>query len=133
MALEEMIELDVDSIKVKKRIRNVSAPIESLMESIKQYGLMEPIVIDQHNRLVAGFRRLQACKALGHKQILAKRIEVESDEDFLLLEMEENVCRMPFSDNELEKAKNRLESIRHPNFFVWLWRCIKSLFTPKRK
>ena len=133
MALDQMIEMDIDSIKVKKRIRNSNVPIEPLVESIRQYGLMEPIVVDQYSRLIAGFRRLQACKALGYKQILAKRIEVESDENFLLLEMEENVCRMSFSNEELEKAKKRLEKIRHPNFFVWLWRCIKNFFTGKKK
>lgn len=133
MALENMVELDVDSVKMKKRIRNANVPVEPLMESIKQYGLIEPIVIDQNMRLIAGFRRLQACKALGYKKILARKIEVESDEDFLLLEMEENICRMPFSSEELEHAKKRLEGIRHPNFFVWLWRCIKNFFTGKKK
>ena len=132
MALEDLIEQDIDTIKVKKRIRNSSTLIEPLIESIRQYGLMEPIVIDQNMRLVAGFRRLQACKALGYKKILARKIEIESDEDFLLLEMEENVCRMSFSNEELEKAKKRLESIRHPNYFVWLWRCIKNFFTGKK-
>ncbi len=131
MALEDLIEQDIDTIKVKKRIRNSSTLIEPLIESIRQYGLMEPIVIDQNMRLVAGFRRLQACKALGYKKILARKIEIESDEDFLLLEMEENVCRMSFSNEELEKAKKRLEKIRHPNFFVWLWRWIKKIFTGK--
>ena len=133
MALEDVREQDIDSIKVRKRIRNPNVPIEPLVESIKQYGLMEPVVIDQHLRLIAGFRRLEACKALGYKQILARKIEVESDEDFLLLEMEENVCRMSFSNEELEKAKKRLEKIRHPNFFAWLWRWIKNFFTGKKK
>lgn len=133
MALEDVKEVDIDAIKIGKRIRSASVPIESLVESIKQYGLMEPILLDQHFKLIAGFRRLQACKALGYKTILARVVEVESDEDFLLLEMEENICRMPFSADEMEKAKKQLESIRHPNFFLWLWRCIKNFFTGNKK
>ena len=50
MALEDMLELDIDSVKVKKRIRNSNVPIEPLVESIRQYGLMEPIVVDQNSR-----------------------------------------------------------------------------------
>jgi len=132
MALEDVLELDIDSIKVKKRIRSSDVPVDSLMESIRQYGLMEPIIVDQNMRLIAGFRRLKACRELGNKKILARKVEVESDEDFLLLEMEENVCRMSFSNEELEKAKQRLEKIRHPNFFVWLWKCIKDFFTGRK-
>lgn len=132
MALEDVLELDIDSIKVKKRIRSSDVPVDSLMESIRQYGLMEPIIVDQNMRLIAGFRRLKACRELGDKKILARKVEVESDEDFLLLEMEENVCRMSFSNEELEKAKQRLEKIRHPNFFVWLWKCIKGFFTGRK-
>ena len=68
MAIEN---IDIASIKIKKRVREKTVPIQPLVDSIKKYGLLEPIVIDQNNRLIAGFRRLEACKQLGYKTILA--------------------------------------------------------------
>lgn len=130
MAIEN---IDIASIKIKKRVREKTVPIQPLVDSIKKYGLLEPIVIDQNNRLIAGFRRLEACKQLGYKTILANVVNIENAETFLLLELEENTCRFQFSEDELLKAKKRLEKIRHPNFFVWLWNKILSFFTKKEK
>lgn len=130
MAIES---IDIASIKVKKRIRGSNVSIQPLVESIQKYGLLEPIVIDQNNRLIAGFRRLEACKKLGFTTILANVVSVEDAETFLLLELEENTCRFQFSEEELLKAKKQLEKIRHPNFFVWLWNKIVSFFTRKKK
>ena len=124
-------DVEISSIKVKKRIREKTVPIQPLAESIQKYGLLEPIVIDEKNRLIAGFRRLQACKQLGFQTILANVVSVQDAETFLLLELEENTCRFQFSDEELSKAKKQLERIRHPNFFVWLWNKIVSFFTRK--
>ena len=124
-------DIEISSIKVKKRIREKNVSIQPLVESIQKYGLLEPIVIDQNNRLIAGFRRLEACKQLGYKTILANVVNVEDVEKFLLLELEENICRFQFSEEELLKAKKKLNKIRHPNFFVWLWRKIVSFFTKK--
>lgn len=129
MAIEEVVEINIDSVKVKKRIREKNVSIESLVESIKKYGLLQPIIIDEKRVLIAGYRRLQACKELGCTTILARVVKCEDAESVLLLEMEENVCRIPFSSEELLNAQKRLEKIRHPNFFVWLWRQIKAFFT----
>lgn len=125
--------VDINSIKVKKRIREKTVPIQPLVESIQKYGLLEPIVIDDKNRLIAGFRRLQACKQLGFDTILANIVSIEDAEAFLLLEIEENTCRFQFSEEELAKAKKQLDKIRHPNFFIWLWNKIVSFFTKKEK
>ena len=124
-------DIEISSIKVKKRIREKNVSIKPLVESIQKYGLLEPIVIDQNNRLIAGFRRLEACKQLGYKTILANVVDVDDVEKFLLLELEENICRFQFSEEELLKAKKKLNKIRHPNFFVWLWRKIVSFFNKK--
>ena len=74
---------------------------------------------------------MEACKQLGYKTILANVVDVDDVEKFLLLELEENICRFQFSEEELLKAKKKLNKIRHPNFFVWLWRKIVSFFTKK--
>lgn len=131
MALNNIIELDIAKVKVKKRVREKNEDLELLTESIKKYGLLEPIIVDEKYRLIAGMRRLTACKNLGFNTILANVIKVEDDEMRLLLEMEENICRLQFSEREISKAQNLLYKIRHPNFFVWLWNKIKSFFIRK--
>ena len=39
--------------------------VASLMESIKQVGLINPLTVTNDNRLVAGYHRWEVCKALG--------------------------------------------------------------------
>ena len=129
MAIEEILEIDINSVKVKKRVRGKDVSIDALIESIKRYGLLQPIVVDEKMRLIAGFRRLEACKSLGYSSILARVVKASNDEDLLLLELEENECRVQFSQEELSNAKKRIEKLRHPNFFVWLYRKIKAFFT----
>ena len=62
-----------DSVIVKKRIRRHLGDIEALMESLKKYGQLSPIIIDRGYELIAGFRRLEAAKRLGWKVILHTR------------------------------------------------------------
>jgi ParB family chromosome partitioning protein len=44
------------------RIRKDVGDIAALEKSIANVGLLNPVVIDENNRLVAGYRRLAACR-----------------------------------------------------------------------
>ena len=57
----------IDDIIIKRRIRNSLGDLTYLMESIGKYGLLNPITVTDNLELIAGYRRLQACKALGWK------------------------------------------------------------------
>lgn len=63
--------VNISEIKVKKRVRKDLGDINSLKDSLKRYGLLNPITIDSKNRLIAGERRLEAAKALGWTNINA--------------------------------------------------------------
>ncbi len=52
--------IDIDQIKIKKRIRKNIGDIETLKNSIIKHGLIYPIIIDKNKNLIAGFRRYQA-------------------------------------------------------------------------
>ena len=41
--------------------------IDDLTKSIKDVGLLQPLVVDQKNRVVSGNRRLEAIRVLGDK------------------------------------------------------------------
>jgi ParB family chromosome partitioning protein len=55
----------VAAIRVGKRFRKDLGDLEILARSIKAIGLLHPIVVDRDGNLIAGLRRLRACKALG--------------------------------------------------------------------
>jgi ParB family transcriptional regulator, chromosome partitioning protein len=59
----------ISSIKVGKRHRYELGDIEWLAESIEDIGLLHPITVSEDGVLLAGRRRLAACKQLGWKEI----------------------------------------------------------------
>jgi ParB family chromosome partitioning protein len=65
-------EIDIRSIKVGKRHRRDLGDIDALAASIEDLGLLHPITVDEHGRLLAGARRLAACKRLGLKEVEVK-------------------------------------------------------------
>jgi ParB family chromosome partitioning protein len=61
--------LPLANIRVGKRHRHDMGDIESLAASIEDIGLLHPITVDEDGRLLAGARRLAACKQLDWKEI----------------------------------------------------------------
>ncbi|WP_197030353.1 ParB N-terminal domain-containing protein [Phyllobacterium sp. UNC302MFCol5.2] len=70
--------LPVDAIIVGPRIRNDLGDIDSLAASIATIGLLHPIVISPDGRLIAGERRLRACKKLGLADIPVRVFETSN-------------------------------------------------------
>lgn len=118
----------IKDIKIKKRVRKDLGDLELLKDSIKRYGLMNPITINSQYELVAGHRRLEAMKALGEDSIDAIMVDTKNKLLQLELELEENVQRKPFTDDELLEGFKALEKLRNPSFFAKLFDKIKSLF-----
>jgi ParB family chromosome partitioning protein len=55
----------IDEIIIGERFRRDLGDIDALAQSIADIGLLNPITVDQTGRLLAGARRLAACKRLG--------------------------------------------------------------------
>ena len=55
----------IETIRVKKRVRQNIGDIDALKESLRTYGLLNPITLTKDNELIAGERRLEAAKMLG--------------------------------------------------------------------
>ncbi len=130
------MQIPLDDIRVKRRIREEPEDIEDLMNSMKRYGLMNPITINSENVLIAGRRRLEAARRLGWHMISANVIEATDRVSELEMEIEENTQRSNFTDKELMEAYTRLERLRNPNIFVRIWRAIvaffRAIFSSKR-
>jgi ParB/RepB/Spo0J family partition protein len=73
--------LPIDSIKIGPRFRQDHGDIGELARSIAGIGLLHPIVVSQHGQLLAGRRRLEACKSLRWETIPVTVMEVRDAPD----------------------------------------------------
>ncbi|MEL3899710.1 MAG: ParB N-terminal domain-containing protein [Treponema phagedenis] len=122
------MQVAINDIKVKKRVRKEVDNIEKLAESMKQYGLLNPIILTGDFVLIAGERRLRAAKLLGWQTIEATIFDIENKIHALEIEIEENVQRQDFNDEDLSDAFAQLEKLKNPNVFVRIWETKRSFF-----
>ena len=120
--------VNISEIKIKRRVRKDLGDLEPLKDSLRRYGLLNPVTIDSQYNLIAGERRLAAAKAIGWTSINAVIINNVSPLTKLELELEENNQRKEFTGAELLEGYKRLEKLRNPNFFRRLLNALISLF-----
>jgi ParB family chromosome partitioning protein len=111
------MQIPIQDIIVKKRIRHDMGDIPGLAESMKRYGQINPIMITKNNILIAGGRRLEAAKYLGWKSINAVVADVSEKVTRLEYEIEENIQRQEFSNEEIIQATRELNKLKNPGFF----------------
>lgn len=84
-----------EAIIVKDRVRTDFGNLEELATSIRDEGLLQPPVINQHGELIAGERRLRAMRdVLKLKEIPVIYFETLDDAHLARLEAEENIKRL---------------------------------------
>ena len=120
--------VQIKDIKIKKRVRKDLGNLENLKDSMKIYGLMNPITLNSRYELIAGERRLQSAIQLGWTSINANIIDNLSEAEQLEMEIEENNQRKEFTDAELLEGYKRLQRLRNPNFFYKIYLFFKHLF-----
>lgn len=103
--------IPIDLIQVGTRIRKDLGDINTLANNIKEFGLLFPIIINEENQLLAGERRLAACKQLGYSDIDVLITTTSDAENKLSIEVYENQMRKGFSQEELVNAGIELERI----------------------
>ena len=118
----------IKDIIVRKRIRKDVGDVEGLAESLKRFGLINPITINKNNVLIAGERRLEAAKQLGWRTINAVISESTDELDRLRLEVEENVQRSDFNIEEVAEATKRMYRLQNPGFFRRILNAILRFF-----
>ena len=102
-----LVYMKISNIKVKERFRKDVGSLEELKNSIKDIGLLQPIVIDENKILICGERRLLACKELRMKEI---DVNVVNIKDILRGEYDENVVRKNFTPSESVAIWGAMES-----------------------
>ncbi len=95
---------------VEDRARKDLGDLKELKNSIEESGLINPILITQEGRLIAGERRLKAVIELDYDTIDARISPDIDQDDFLLMEMMENVARKEFNWTEELALKHKLHN-----------------------
>jgi len=107
------MKVKLDEINIKEdRFREDFGSIEELAESIEKYGLIQPPVLDEDNNVIAGERRIRACKYLELEEIEVRRMSDLSQLEQREIELEENIQRKNFSWPEEVKAKKEIHKIK---------------------
>lgn len=86
--------------------------LEELKNSIKEHGLLQPIVLEKINngkyRVVSGERRYRALKELGTEYIQARIVSGLSEPKRLQIQIAENLMREDITPMERAKAVTKL-------------------------
>lgn len=64
--------------------------ISQIVESIREFGFTNPILIDQHNELIAGHGRLEAAKIVGLETVPAVRLSDLTEQQVKALRIVDN-------------------------------------------
>ena len=101
--------MKIEAIKVGDRFRKDLGDIKTLASSIQEIGLLQPIVVNQDNELIAGQRRLEACKLLGRTEVPTTIVNLD---DIIKGEFHENKVRNGFTLSELVSILQEMEKKR---------------------
>jgi len=104
--------VEVSKIQVGERQRKSFQKMEELAQSIQDHGLLQPLVVTEELKLVAGERRLRACKSLGLKKVPAVLREDLDEIRQKELELEENTQREDLSWVEVTLARAELHKLK---------------------
>jgi len=98
--------VNIDDIKITKRIRKDNGDISSFADNINEIGLLHPIVINEANELICGQRRLLAFQKLQRTQIPCTKLNFTS---LTKGEFSENTYRKDFTFSEMVEIKRALD------------------------
>lgn len=83
--------VDINSIKpYKKNPRKNEDAIPYVMESIKQFGFKNPVILDKDNVIVAGHTRIESAKRLGITEIPCIYADDLTDEQIKAFRLADN-------------------------------------------
>lgn len=112
-------QIPIDAIEVNPyQPRQIFDPagVEELVQSIRQHGLLQPIVVRPHGsgyQLISGERRLRAFRSLGKSAIPATIREGVTDQELLELALVENVQRKDLDPVERAQGFRRMMEQLH--------------------
>jgi hypothetical protein len=88
----EIQQININEIKEyeKNAKKHDEDQIKNVMQSIKEFGMVQPIVIDQNNIIIIGHCRFRALKRLKWEEVPCVRIENLSENEINKLRLLDN-------------------------------------------
>ncbi len=96
----------IADIKLGQRHRKDLGDIEALAASIKEVGLLHPVVINPYDVLIAGARRIAAYRQLGWTEVPVTVVDLDQ---IVRGEFAENAHRKDFLPCEIDAIRRALE------------------------
>ena len=80
--IENIKEIDVEQLKPYEKNAKLHGPeqVEKIANSIREFGFLNPVLIDKENNIIAGHGRLMAAKSLGMKTVPTVAVEGLTEE-----------------------------------------------------
>lgn len=100
--------MQIDQIQIGFRYRQDLGDLRSLADSIAEVGLLHPVVVTPEGRLIAGQRRLEACRLLEWGDV---RVTVVDLLQAARGEAHENFVRKDLLPSEIVALKRAIEPI----------------------
>lgn len=117
-SVEEIPLTDI-TIPAQRQRKNAKAD-HTLISSIEQRGLLQPILVRDDGSLIAGERRLDAHRQLGLPTILARRSTKElTTEEIHLIELQENIAREDLKWQDRTRAVADYHNMKVASFAGW--------------
>ncbi|MGF7163304.1 DNA modification methylase [Rhodoligotrophos appendicifer] len=104
----ETTDVPVEAIKTYARNarRHTRKQVEQIAESIRAFGFVSPLLIDEQGVIIAGHGRLAAAKKLGYSTVPVVRVEHLDDAQKRALRIADNkLCELAGWDEELLKLE----------------------------
>jgi IS605 OrfB family transposase len=100
--------IPLDAVQIGARYRRDLGDIDGLARSIADVGLLHPIVVRPDGLLIAGERRLEACRRLGWATVPVTEVDLEQ---VVRGELAENADRKDFLPSEIDAIRKALAPI----------------------
>lgn len=102
--------MPISDIRVENEYLRVDTNVDELKKSIETVGLINPVVINQNNELIAGGRRYKALMELGYTEIPVTKVSFTPLKQELI-SIDENLVRKDLTKIEMEQYLSRGKEI----------------------
>ena len=107
--------IPLEQIRVMERIRKENGDVDTLAESIRERGLINPITVMETTEgdfvLIAGLRRLEAVRLLEQNEVAATVLSPLEADEALMMEYAENEERKSFTVSEKLSYAERIRAV----------------------
>ena len=114
----EIQQINITEIKEyeKNAKKHDTRQINNVMESIKEFGMVQPIVIDDNNTIIIGHCRYKALKKLKWEKVPVIKLENLSDQEVNKLRLLDN--KLNESDWDFDLLLKQIQELNWDDFDI---------------